>query len=262
MLKGKQTIGFILCALAVIGSSGCVTEYNLATRQTESLLYGTDKEISIGEGVAKQFDANFKMNTDVDINERVRRILERIVAVCDRTELIYTVKIIDEDKVNAVSLPGGPIYVFKGLVDKVANDDELAGVIAHEVGHIAAKHGMKKLQASYGYTLLQLLAVSSGDANLAQGTQTAYLALFLAFSREDEFQADQLAVRYMREAGYNPRAMVDFLIKLKEEQHKAPLATISYWRTHPYIGERIAMANKEITGQLGFKDYLNLTGNE
>ncbi|OGX07372.1 MAG: hypothetical protein A2Z88_03805 [Omnitrophica WOR_2 bacterium GWA2_47_8] len=247
----------------VIGSfAGCISEYNLATHQEETFLFDDEKEMKVGEAVAKQFDEHYELVADVDVNERVQRILDRIVAVCDRKQLVYTIKVVEEDQMNAVSLPGGYIYVFKKLIDKVKSDDELAGVIAHEVGHVAAKHGMKRLQSSYGYMLLQAMAIASQDADVVAGVQTAYLTLMLAYSREDEFQADRLGVKYLKAAGYDPNAMAAFLAELQKEQNRGPLHEVNYWRTHPYIPERIAVVNQEVTGKLEFKDYLNLTGQQ
>lgn len=241
---------------------GCVTEYNLATGQQETLLYGTEKEIKIGESIGKKFDTHFEINTDVDINERVERIKRRIVEICDRKELVYTIKVINEDELNAVSLPGGGIYVYKGLIDRIDNDDQLAGVIAHEVGHITAKHAMKRLQTMYGYTLLQILATQTKSAGFAQGVNAAFLSVFHEYSREDEILSDKLAVKYMKKAGYDPLEMVNFLKKLKEHHEKEPIKKINYWRTHPHVSRRIAVVNKEITGHLDFKDYLNSTEDE
>jgi len=239
-----------------------MSEYNLATNRQETLLYGTDKEIKIGDAIAAQVEKNLPLSTDVEANERVQRVLEGIAAVCDRQELVYTIKIIDEDKLNAVSLPGGYIYIYKKLLDKLTTDDELAAIIGHEIGHIAAKHAMKRLQGSYAYVLLTVLAASSGNAQVAQGVQTAYMSLFLAYSREDEFQSDELGIKYMKKAGYNPEAMLTVLKILQDEERREPLRELSYWRTHPHLGERIAATNKTIKGQLEFRDYLNLTGNE
>ena len=250
----------VLMTCLWVSLGGCVTEYNLATGQQETLLYGTEKENAIGEAIARQFNSNFEINTEVDVNERSQRVLERIAAVCDRKELIYTIKVINDDKLNAVSLPGGHIYVYKGLMDAVDSDDQLAGVIGHEVGHITAKHAMKKLQAMYGYTLLQLGAISSGSGQLAGGLNYAFLAIFTEFSQEDELLADKLGVKYAKKAGYDPQGMAQFLKKLKEKEEKEPLKSYSYWRTHPYLPQRMAAVNKEISGRMQFRDYLNLTG--
>ena len=259
--KSGLNYSILLCLLCITGS-GCTTEYNLATKQEETLMFGTEKEIRIGDAVSKQMDANYALVYDLDVNNRVQRILNDIVQVCDRQELIYIVKIIDKDLKNAVSLPGGYIYIFKGMLDMMDDDDQLAGVIAHEIGHITAKHGMKKLQAAYGYTLLQVLAVGSGEAAVARGVNAVFNTLFSAYSVQDEYEADRLAVKYTKQAGYDPKGMQNVLKKLQREQEKAPSRPISYFRTHPHISKRISALNKEITGKLEFKDYLNLTEDE
>lgn len=242
---------------------GCVTEYNLATQQQETLLFGTEKEIKLGEGVVAAFEKEAKIITDIDINERVSNILKKIVDVCDRKELIYTIKIVDDDLVNAVSLPGGFIYVYKGLIDKIKSDDELACVIAHEVGHVTAKHSVKKLQSLYGYNFLKILsAQTTKSADFTQGVDLAFASVFLAYSREDEFLADKLGIKYAKKAGYNPEGMAGFLKKLSELQEKESAKQFSYWRTHPFISQRVAAANQEVSGSLEFKDYLNLIGED
>lgn len=251
----------LLSTLYLFFSAGCATEYNLATRQEETLLYGTEKEVRIGEAVSANVERQYKMNTDVDVNERVERILDRITAACDRKDIVYFIKVIEEDFLNAVSLPGGYIYVFKGVIDKADNDDQIAGVIAHEVGHITAKHSIKRLQSMYGALLLQIAAAqTSGD--VAQGVGIALTSLFLEHSQQDEFMADRLGVKYLKKAGYDPKEMTRFLEKLREEQERGPLKKHSYWRTHPNLAARIAVVNQEITGQLEFRDYLNLMGTE
>ncbi len=255
---GVNILGLVLC----LSTWGCATEYNLATQSQESLIFGTEKEIKLGESLARQIEEHYKVIDDMDVNERINRIGQRIAEICDRKELVYTFKVIAEDGINAVSLPGGFVYVFKGLMDKIENDDQLAGVLAHEVGHIAARHSIKKLQTVYGYSIFQLAAVQVGGGKLARGLDTAFLSVFLEYSRQDEFEADRLGVKYTRKAGFNPQGVVDCLKKLNEVEQKEVPKEFSYWRTHPFLSQRIAAANQEVAGQIEFKDYLNLTGED
>lgn len=259
----KPIVLFSLLSLVIGLLSSCLySEFNLATGQEETLIYSTEKEEKIGDSVSRQLERNYELVTEYQINERLNRILDRIEEVCDRTELVYVIRIIDEDDVNAVSLPGGYIYMFKGLVDKLKTDDELAAVVAHEVGHITARHSMKRLQASYGALLLQIGALASNNVEVAQGVGAAYQTVFLAYSRQDEFQSDKLAVRYMKRAGYDPMAIISVLKVLQENQRKSALRRFSYFRTHPYVEERMAVVRREITGHLDFESYLDLTGQE
>lgn len=257
-----MSVRYCLVLLLGLLLSGCTTEYNLATGQQESLMYSSEKEVKIGDAVAVEIAKNFKFINDLDSNARVQEVFDRIVAVCDRKDLVFTVRIIDDDTVNAFSIPGGYVYIHKGLLEKLKTDDQLAGVLAHEIGHITAKHALKRIQKAYGYTLLQVAAVGSGSSDLAQGVSFIVTSLYYAYSREDEFQSDQLAVKYMKLAGYDPVRMIDVLEVLKSEDEKRPAGPPTYFRTHPYPNERMAIVNKEITGQIGFKDYLNLTGDE
>jgi len=252
----RRGLGVILLsAFLSISASSCVSEYNLATQKQETLLYGTDKEVSIGDGISKQIEQKYTVINDIDVNERVQNILNRLVAVSDRTDILYFIKVLDEDDVNAVSLPGGYIYVFRGLIDEVDNDDQLAGVIAHEIGHITAKHGIKRAQASYGALLAQIMAIEVG---VGGGAGLAINSLFMEHSQEDEHQADRLGVKYMKKAGYNSDEMVSFLEKLREIREKEPLRQFSYWKTHPNLSKRIGIVRSEIKGEIEFRDYLNI----
>ncbi len=261
-MKNKVTV---FCGLVVMSilASGCTSEFNLATGKEENLLYNnTDKEMNIGNAVAREIEKQLKFITDVDSNARVQKVFDRITAVCDRKDIVYTVRIIDDETVNAFSIPGGFVYIHKGLLDKIKDDDELAGVFGHEVGHITAKHALKRIQNSYGSLFLQAAAIGSGSGDLAYGMNAILTSLYFAYSREDEFQADKLGVKYVKRAGYDPKKMIDVLKILKKEEEKAPAGQPNYFRTHPYPNERMAIVNKEINGSIGFKDYLNLTGDD
>lgn len=250
----------ILFLLFCFSLPACMTtEYNLATERQETLLLDTEKEVNMGNSLATYVEQQFEINTDIDTNERVLAIAKRIEDVCDRKELLYTVRVINKEEVNAFALPGGYIYVYKGLIDKVDNDDELAGVIAHEFGHTTAKHALKRLQASYGYTLLQIAAATTGNAGMMQGLDLAFASIITGYSREDEFEADRLSVKYMKKAGYRPEEMAVFLAKLQKITAKEPIRPYTYWRTHPFTSQRIAAVQQEITGETTFRDYIRLT---
>jgi predicted Zn-dependent protease len=259
----KQFGVHVLGLLLFFSLAGCTTtEYNLATEQQETMLFGTEKEVSMGSAIAQYIEKENEINTDIDVSERVAEITKRLQEVCDRKELRYSVQVINKDEVNAFALPGGYIYVYKGLVDKVDSDDQLAGVIAHEFGHITAKHAMKRLQASYAYTILQVLSATTGNAHMIQGIDLAFASILTGYSRQDEFEADRLSVKYMEKAGYDPQAMIQFLEKLQAINAKAPIRRYSYWRTHPFTSQRTAAVRQEITGEITFRDYIRLTEDE
>ncbi|MDD4981028.1 MAG: Maf and M48 domain-containing protein [Candidatus Omnitrophica bacterium] len=253
-----KEIGIIMFLLSFF-LCGCASEYNIATKQEESFYYSTEREVQIGKTVARQVEEEYKPDVDPLIQKRVEDIGNKIAAVCDRKDIDYHFMVLDDEEVNAVSLPGGYVYVNKGLVDAVTNDDELAGVLAHEVGHIVARHSIKKLQAITGYSILRILtaAVPQG-AQVGNAADAAFTEIMLGYSREDELLADQLAARYAKMAGYNPRGMVDFLLRLQDINRRKPLRPKNYFKTHPYVPDRVRVVKQELGENMDFDDYINI----
>ncbi|MFA6350331.1 MAG: Maf and M48 domain-containing protein [Candidatus Omnitrophota bacterium] len=252
---------FFLLPSSFIFLNGCTTEYNLATKQEETYYYSytTDKEVLMGQAVANQVEQQLKLADDPLIQHKVEAIGRKVAAVCDRKDIDYTFKVLEDDEVNAFSLPGGWIYVNKGLIDKAANDDEIAGVLGHEVGHIVARHSIKKLQAEQAFSILRLAGMAASQSSeAAVAADLAYTQIMMGYSREDELLADQLGTRYAKAAGYNPRAMLDFLVKLQDINRRRPLQGRSYYKTHPYIPDRMRVVKQELGEGMGFNDYINI----
>ncbi len=209
--------------------------------------------------VYKEIEKKYKAVDDPLIQKRVEDVGKKIAAVCDRKDIDYRFKALDDEDVNAVSLPGGYVYIFKGLIDKIASDDELAGVLGHEIAHIVARHSIKKLQALQGYSILRvLIAVAPSTAEVGTAADVAFTELLLGYSREDELLADQLGTRYAKLAGYNPHGMINFLEKLQEINKRKPLQPKSYFKTHPYVPDRIRVVKQELGESIDFKDYINI----
>jgi len=239
--------------------SGCSTEYNIVTGEQEMYYYSTDKEVQMGQAIAREAVKQLKLTDDPLVQKRVEDIGKKIAAVCDRKEISYHFYVVNEKDINAFSLPGGYVFVYKGLVDKVDNDDELAGVIGHEVGHIVARHSIKRLQGSQLYSVLRILtAAAPKTAEAGAAADVAVTQLMLGYSREDELLADQLGTRYALLAGYDPNAMVTFLMKLQQIEKKRPLTEISYYKTHPYVPDRIRIVKQELDKGMNFNDYINI----
>jgi len=254
MILDKKIILFLFIFL----SFGCATEYNIATQREEMYFYSTDKEVRLGEALSKEVSSRFKLVEDPLIQERVKSIGEKVASVCDRKEIKYHFFVLDEKEVNAFALPGGFIYVNKGLVEK-ADDDELANVLGHEIGHTVCRHSIKKLQAGWGYSLLMVLfSQTAKDADVVKAFDYVLNEIFLGYSRQDEFMADRLGTRYAKLAGFNPKSMISFLEKLQKIYHNKEPQPLSYARTHPYIPDRIRVVKQEIGQPLEFKDYINI----
>jgi len=259
---GVKVFMFAFCILPLSVSclflSGCSTEYNIVTGKEEIFYYSTDREVQMGEAISKQVEKEYKLLDDPLIQKRVEDIGKKIAGVSDRKEIDYHFKVLDDEEVNAVSLPGGFVYVNKGLIDKIDNDDELAGVLAHEVGHIVARHSIKKLQALQGYSILRILVAQAPAAGaVGNAADAAFLELLLGYAREDELLADQLGTRYAKLAGYDPHGMIKFLEKLQEINRRKPLMPRSYFKTHPYVPDRIRVVKQELGESIGFTDYIN-----
>ncbi|MBI3311932.1 MAG: M48 family metalloprotease [Candidatus Omnitrophica bacterium] len=244
---------------------GCMrTSYNLATQHQETSITSTDKEVEMGRKLARTVQKELPLVTDEPMQERVRGIGARLAAVCDRRELVYAFAVVKDEEVNAFSLPGGYVFVNEGLVKKIANDDELAAVMAHEIAHIAARHAVKRYESDLGAQLLQLASVAAARRGAdTRGVGVAFHAASLAYARQDELEADQLGVRYLKAAGFDPHAALTFLERLhaltREKLQYLPREVVrpQYAMTHPFVPERIRAVKEALFGVADYVDYLN-----
>lgn len=245
--------------LAGAGLAGCYSSYNLATRREEMSFTSTEREIRMGDGIARHVLKELKPVKDEAMQQRVRAIGERLAAQSTRRELSYHFDVVEGEEINAFTVPGGHIFVNEALVRFAKTDDELAAVLAHEIGHTAARHPVKRYESMMAGSVGQaILAGATRNAALAQGTNAILTFLFLSYSREDELLADRLAVGYLREAGYDPLGCVRFMERLKHRETARPRPR-SYFRTHPYMADRLAVVREAIAGSTTFKDYINRT---
>ncbi|MBU2102127.1 MAG: M48 family metalloprotease [Candidatus Omnitrophota bacterium] len=241
-----------LCALSLC-LGGCATLHNPATGRNEFILINSATESALGKTADAQMRKEHPASSDRIVHARLENIGKRVAAVSDRMDISYSFTVLADRELNAVTLPGGRIYVNQGLMNALG-DDELAYVVAHETGHVAARHIAKKIQANMGYQLLLSLAFAAygekvGDnaQDIARGATTVYTIVGLAYSRSDEYEADRLAVKYARAAGFDHYASMGALAKLKK--YEGPNSKIAgYFRTHPYVDDRIAALKKELSG--------------
>jgi predicted Zn-dependent protease len=225
--------------------SGCTTIYNSATGKHETLLIDTQEEVSLGRDMDKQVKLEIKLLKHPQMQERLNSIGNKIAAVSDRQDLKYYFNIVDDREFNAFAIPGGNVYVNSGLI-QAANDDELAAVLGHEVGHIAARHSVKRLQAVLGYQLIAAIALgASGQPQIVQAVDVAFNVVVLGYSRKDEYLADKLGIKYANAARFNPQGMVTFFLKLQNQGKNAGLNLV-FLSSHPPIEDRIKQAEKQI----------------
>ena len=244
--------------------SGCVrSNFDLATQQQEYTITSTEKEVEVGRKIARRVEEELPVVADEPLQQKVREIGQRIAAVCDRRELLYHFTVVHDEEANAFSLPGGYVFINDGLVKKTTNDDELAGVIAHEVAHVAARHAVKRYESSLGLQIVQLATLAARQGAAARGVNVAMQAAQLAYARQDELDADRLAAKYLKAAGFDPKGVLTFLEKLQEiDRGKTtylPRGVVRprYAMTHPYVPERIRAVKETLFGVADYIDYLN-----
>lgn len=244
-LKISNYIIFITLAFLL---SGCATLYNPATQKRETLLIDTPSEVAMGSDMDRQIQKKMKILQDPKRQNRLDSISTKVSSFSDRKDLTYHFKIIDDKEFNAFAIPGGFIYVNAGLLD-ATTDDELACVLGHEIGHVAARHSVKKLQANLGYQIVISIALGlSGQQTMGQAMDIVFNLASLGYSRKDETLADKLAVKYARNAGFDPHGMITFFRKLeKEARNKGGNLHIEFLSSHPNLQERIKNVEKEIT---------------
>ncbi|MFA4991480.1 MAG: M48 family metallopeptidase [Candidatus Omnitrophota bacterium] len=231
-------------ALAGVLLCGCATIYNPATERQEFIFITTPMEVALGNNVAMSVAKEYKFIKTPEVTDRVSKLGEKIAKVSDRQDLKYHFAVVEDKEINAFTTPGGYVYINSGLIDMVS-DDELACVIGHEIGHIAARHITKKLQAQLGYDILMNIALQKASVNdLQQAASITFNLVSLGYSREDELLADRLGAKYAYKAGYDPYAMITFLKKLKDID-KEEMGFV-FLRSHPYTSKRIEMMEKQM----------------
>ncbi len=243
----KLKINSLLIIIAVLVAGGCTTIYNPATQRRETLLIDTKNEVALGRDMDAGLQKQLKILDSPKLQQRLDSIGSRVTRFSDRQDLDYHFRVVNDKELNAFAIPGGFIYVNSGLMD-TATDDELASVLGHEIGHVAARHSVKKMQTVLGYQIIMSIALQGTDnPQIGQATDIVFNIINLGYSRKDEFLADKLGVHYAKRAGFNPYGMVTFFGKLKQEaRKKGANFNLVFLSSHPPIEERIKNAEKEI----------------
>jgi predicted Zn-dependent protease len=210
--------------------------------------YSVEKEIAIGKQMAQQVERQAKIINDPVIAEYVNRLGQNLVRNSD-AKVPFTIKVIDTEEVNAFALPGGFFFVNSGLILKADTEAELAGVMAHEIGHVAARHGTRQATRGELAQLATIPLIFMGGwtgYGIRQAASVAIPIGFLSFSRGMEAEADLLGLEYMYKAGYDPVAFVDFFEKIQSLEKKKPGTMSKVFSSHPPTDDRIAVAQKHI----------------
>jgi predicted Zn-dependent protease len=207
----------------------------------------TEDEVEIGKEVVKDVESQERLLNNVQVQNYVNDVGQKIAKVCDRKDVKYSFKVLDNEEINAFACPGGFIYIYKGLLKKMDNEAQLAGVLGHEIGHVVARHSMKRLQAAYGYSILMEVALGDKLSQTAQQlVNTAAGLILLGYGRDNEYEADNYGILYARKAGYNPNGMIQVFQKFKQMEGSPPNTFEKLLASHPPAGDRINNGNKQI----------------
>jgi predicted Zn-dependent protease len=226
--------------------------------------YTVEGQVARGRVYAQQIESQIKLVNDPVITEYVNRIGQNLVRNSD-AQVPFTIKVIDSDVVNAMALPGGFFYVNSGLILAADEEAEMAGVMAHEIAHVAACHYGREMTRMNLLQLASLPAIFMGGAlgyGIYEGLGLGIPLTFLHFSRGFESEADYLGIEYMYRAGYDPSAFVSFFEKIQAMEKKKPGTLSKAFDTHPQTPDRIEKSQDEIRKILPAKQQYVVTTSE
>ncbi len=226
----------VLLVLALV-AAGCV---------------GEEQEQQLGDAIARDINTHIPLVADPASVLYINRIGLALGQRSERPEVPYRFSIVNSATVNAFALPGGHIYITRGLIERTENASELAGVLAHEVGHVAARHGAQALErelrtGSVVSELYRLFLLREPAILEQRALRLGERFWFASHSRAAEREADRLAVRYMMRAGMDPKGMITMLTGLIEEEAELPQPVVEWFSTHPATEERVRMLRRRVT---------------
>lgn len=204
----------------------------------------TQQEVQAGADYARQINQQLPIVRDSYTNQYINQLGRQIAAQADSRGIPYTFYVVNSDVVNAFSIPGGYVYVNRGIIERADNVSQLAGVLSHEIGHVVERHGIQQAQrAQNANTMLSVLygvLLRRNPSGVEQaGIQVGGSAVFAGYSRDAEREADRDAVSFMMRSGYNPNGLPQFFNKLQQEQQRNPSKVEQWFATHPMTAERV-----------------------
>lgn len=247
MLKSLATSALVLTSTLSLSPliAPCTGQTPTKRSQPAFNLFSVEQDVEIGRQAAAEAEKQLPLFNDATVNRYLNRIVQRLAAQAPGADYPYQIKAVNAAEINAFALPGGPMYVNRGLIAAARNEAELAGVLAHEMSHVALRHGTNQSSKAYlgqaGLSILGgLLGQKSSTSQIVNAVGGFGLnAAFLKFSRDDESQADATGAEIMARAGYDPAAMADFFAVLREQQGRDPSKLERFFSSHP------APANRE-----------------
>lgn len=244
--------GLVFCIGTSTGAGGQKSDVNeIGNRKVaHKSMISTEKEIAMGKQYASEIDRSARIISDPVINEYINRVAQNVARNSDLT-IPLTVKVLDSPEINAFALPGGFLYVNSGLIMAADEEDQIAGVMAHEIAHVAARHWASQMtkMTILQYATIPLIFVPMSYPvylGVANAMNYGIPVAFMKFNRSAEAEADYLGLQYMYKAGYDPSAYPAFFGKVMEEERRSPGSMPSVFADHPPTPDRIIKCEQEI----------------
>lgn len=221
-------------------------------------LFSPEQDVEIGKQVSQDAERQLKIINDGQVSAYINMLGQRLASRAPGERYPYQFKVVDDKAINAFALPGGFLYINRGIFERADNEAQLAGVMGHEIGHVALRHGTNQMSKSYAAKApLALLAGAVGNGSLAgiiaqMGASFAANSVLLRFSRDAERQADLLGTQILYDSNYDPRAMAQFFEKLQATNHSRGS---EFFSSHPNPGNRIGSVNGEIDKLGGSRNF-------
>lgn len=247
-LRTKITLKLSLLFIMVCLTTSCATS---GINKGQFNLYSVGYEKSIGKQLSREVEKECSILRITTLQEYVDHIGQKLAQNVGDSPFSYSFKIIDEDEINAFALPGGYIFLYRGLLENVDNEAQLAGVLAHEMGHVEARHATERISKLQGFNFLlnivaMIVHIPSVGGSVGAAIQLGELLAMLKYGRSQEKEADLLGADFMTRAGYEPKGMVDFFMKLQEIYKRKPGLISRIFMTHPITEDRMNTVDKWI----------------
>lgn len=242
--RARRSVAVLALAGATATAGGCAPSVT------------TQQEVQLGADYSRQINRQLPLVRDAAANQYINQLGRQIARAADPRGIPYTFYIVNSAQVNAFAIPGGHIYINRGLIERSDNVAELAGVLAHEIGHVVERHGIEQMQRAnnantalgvvYGVLLGRRPGAIEQVAVQAGGT-----AVFASYGRNAEREADNVAIGYMIRSGYNPRGLISMFQELLAERRRNPSRVEQWFSTHPLTEERVQNTQAAIAATPG-----------
>ena len=256
MYKRSTVLAVALVTALTFGCGGSGKDFNLIS---------IEEEWQLGAQLSQDVERQVRLNNDPVVNSYVQSVGRRIVAQTPApfNSLPWEFHVVDDPAINAFAIPGGHVYVNTGLIANADNASELAGVMAHEISHVVARHSTEMLTRQYGLSILAGLVLGQDPGAIQQiAAQIVAGGALARFSRDAEREADELGIKFMAAAGFNPMGMATMFEELMEHREGSPGRVEQFFATHPLTEERVndarrraqELGNRGITDEPAFQD--------